>query len=838
MTNDNSTRKKANAVFFSAIMVVSMLAVGFAAAPAAAATGSDDVTTEALNGDAVAASLSGDDVRKVTHFVNSSGDAVIEFSFTDGTDLNETVATSSFSANVTTTDDQVVELNENNVEVVDDGRLLLSTGDVFNRVDTIEILDGVEDEDGNEFTGERDVRFASETVDTTADGQEFDAFEGSLVALESDVIPDQFDIEGPNIDRTRGTGENSNIFVFNTDGLATGEYNITNGADNTTTLELNDLGLAVEVDEEEFEDNENITGTATSETIDREVDVELVDDDGDVVETTTGEIDAEGELDFSFGEQDTGVYSVEVTDINTGVTAVSDDFEVVEAPEGDVSFEESFVAEEQGDIAEITIEFEGDQDEAFLRVGDSDDVGYEANISVESGGEDSVTIGFNTYTAGSPAYDGEDLVTVVDDDSDASVSVEDEEELGTNNILAVGTYPMDLSEESFEAIADDESVDVGDLDIEPRGVTDFQLWTTSQDAFDDVEDADDILDAAEEGTVQQTDTVVGDDVLVHDLQGTGLEGLFEAGLVDENEALFPDEDGLVGTLTAQGVEEFGIDLRIRQTADTTAPNQPRKTVDVGQMIENEDVSVIESEDRFFIAFAADDIVVDGDRDVEDGDAFNVRLRVKDERLLDVDDDEFDDADEDLSEFYEVATVTFSYEDAEGEFTEPIEVEADEDQQIAGTTNVAPGQEITVRARSASGVSPGFVQQDTNVVIDSEGAFEAELDFSEASVGDEFTATVRSATFDAEEDGIVVEGVDDEDEVDDVDETDDADDVDETDDADDVDETDDADDVDETDDVDDTDEVDDTEDDTPGFGAVVALVALIAAALLATRRTNN
>jgi len=33
-------------------------------------------------------------------------------------------------------------------------------------------------------------------------------------------------------------------------------------------------------------------------------------------------------------------------------------------------------------------------------------------------------------------------------------------------------------------------------------------------------------------------------------------------------------------------------------------------------------------------------------------------------------------------------------------------------------------------------------------------------------------------------------------------------------------------------------VDDTEDDTPGFGALVALVALIAAALLATRRTNN
>jgi len=36
MTNDNTTRKKANAVFFAAVMVISMVAVGFTAAPAAA----------------------------------------------------------------------------------------------------------------------------------------------------------------------------------------------------------------------------------------------------------------------------------------------------------------------------------------------------------------------------------------------------------------------------------------------------------------------------------------------------------------------------------------------------------------------------------------------------------------------------------------------------------------------------------------------------------------------------------------------------------------------------------------------------------------------------------
>jgi len=42
MTNETNYRTKANAVFFAAIMVVSMVAVGFAAAPAAAGITGDD----------------------------------------------------------------------------------------------------------------------------------------------------------------------------------------------------------------------------------------------------------------------------------------------------------------------------------------------------------------------------------------------------------------------------------------------------------------------------------------------------------------------------------------------------------------------------------------------------------------------------------------------------------------------------------------------------------------------------------------------------------------------------------------------------------------------------
>ncbi|MDV7351184.1 HVO_2072 family ArtA-dependent S-layer glycoprotein [Halorubrum distributum] len=84
MTNDN-TRSKANAVFFSAIMVISMVAVGFAAAPAAAAVNDGSVTFEdqTLDDGTVEvdysgfSSDSGDNAVIAVTYENSDGDAVL-----------------------------------------------------------------------------------------------------------------------------------------------------------------------------------------------------------------------------------------------------------------------------------------------------------------------------------------------------------------------------------------------------------------------------------------------------------------------------------------------------------------------------------------------------------------------------------------------------------------------------------------------------------------------------------------------------------------------------------------------------------------------------------------
>ena len=87
MTNDNNTRKKANAVFFAAIMVVSMVAVGFAAAPAAAIETIDD-------GDV-------DDLDKAAGEQSQS----LTFTLENGTDYDGSASgTAEVAINVTTAD--------------------------------------------------------------------------------------------------------------------------------------------------------------------------------------------------------------------------------------------------------------------------------------------------------------------------------------------------------------------------------------------------------------------------------------------------------------------------------------------------------------------------------------------------------------------------------------------------------------------------------------------------------------------------------------------------------------------------------------------------------------
>ena len=907
MTNDNHTRKKANAVFFSVIMVISMVAVGFAGFAGTAAAQNPDPQ---LDKNPLHFASDGEVTYNASNDTIAAGNGVIELAFNDSVSENTGNVTlfnqagdevTNFSLNDSAVDADAdsgqVIINVADLEDIDDEGVLPRVGDIT-----------VEFDNENDVTSE--VRFLGSTITDTDDTN---VFEGSQIAFVGENLSFGVEITSDSVFATRSTGENSQVARFNTADRPLEQYNVT-GDDEFTAgadFQLRDLGLDIEVDDLEIIVDEDVTGTVSATDSDRDVEVELLDADDEVEDSDTIDLGIDAEADFTLTPESTGDFVVEATDLSSGATVQSDVIEVTEAPDGDIEFDDSFVTVDQGDLAEVTINFEGDQEDAFLRFGDVDEVGYSANVTVDSGGEDSVTLLFNTYAAGT---DRGDLVTIQDaDDSDAQivdnpdgVPAQSTDDLA--RILAQGTYPMELDGQSFDRIDDDQSEDVGDIDIEDRSIGDFNIWTTSSQVFEDVEDEDDILAAAENGTVQQQSEIAQGDVIIHELEATGLDGLFESGLEDSNDALFSDADGFLGVLTEE--DEIGADLRIRQTAATTPPNAERKEADLGDL--EEDISVIAGDESYYIAFDESDVTFDGDR-AEDGEAYNVRLRIKDDRLIDVDPDE----DFEVPDSYQVVTTSFSIEEAEGEFDEPVEVEADEGQTISGTTNVAAGNEVTLRVRSASGVTPGFVLTQSDIEVDSDGTFAGEFDFSEASVDDEFTVRTTSSPFadSIEADGVVVEAEEEDPEeeeaffeVSDLDPVDvtvdqgdlidvsatitntgDADgeqtvefrvggdtidsqdvelDVDEdqtveftdidtsdlegdfehgvfTDDDSqtgtltvDVEEEEEPEVDDEEEEVDDEEEEPEVEDDTPGFGAVVALVALIAAALLATRRRTE
>ena len=180
------------------------------------------------------------------------------------------------------------------------------------------------------------------------------------------------------------------------------------------------------------------------------------------------------------------------------------------------------------------------------------------------------------------------------------------------------------------------------------------------------------------------------------------------------------------------------------------------------------------------------------------------------------DGDFTNDDEYADDENEETLVDFTATEPDATVSEPYNVSQATEQTVSGTTTLAPGTELRLRVRSQSGVSPSFLKT-ASPVVQSDRTWSATFDFSGQSVGDEYDIIVSQTNLpsDTEESGTVVEAV----------------------------ETDTATPEPDTDtpepDTDtpepDTETSEPTETSTPGFGVVVALTALLAAALLATRR---
>jgi PGF-CTERM protein/surface glycoprotein (TIGR04207 family) len=782
MTHTHKTR----AIVLSALMVLSVFAGTVAFAGAGAAQ-----STFEYEGGAV-------------HYVDSNDDAVIEVPFSAQVNSNS-LTTDNFTV---FDDDEDISGQVSTITQPQNGRIIVEMNDVVQSRDIeIRLSGDIQDASNNDLSndGRKDVAFASTTVGPNGD---VNAYRGSIVAVVANAANTDVEITDDDDDFTYfvsgSTGTNSRVYTFDTENRDVGSYEATFDGSNPATIELRELGLEVDIDDRTVTDEDEIEGTVSANAGTRGVRVELLDNDGDTVsgESVTGDLDGQGEFDFTLGPVDADEYTVEVTDLGSGVVTESDVITVSKAGEGRADIQDGVVTQQRGDVANITVTM-SNTDVATLTIG-SEDAGFRANVTVEDdSGDGKVDVLFNTYAA-TDGVSG-DVFDVADSDDDIDSSDIDSENR-VSSLLDAGEYDLEVRS-GDDASADSQGV--GTLVLEERTTDSLVSWTAPTGASFD--DSDEVYEAVANANVTESDDIADGDLVIHQLQASGLEGALEVQSGNDTAAFF----ALNGNVYELSVEESN-------------PSANRDAFVLNLHAGNTLVVPDPENDTYFVAFDTDDVV--GERP----NGQTVELDDEQELLANftVYEDEGNLADEDQTVEDEYAIV-----EAEHSLDEPVNVSAASGQTIMGETTVAPGTELSLRVRSSGDTQPSFLKT-ASVYVTENRTFSGTFDFSEQQAGDTFEVTVRGGAADSlTVDGNVAEGgaatgtqtdtvtetpMDTEMET--QTETEMPTDGEPTDTA-----------TEAPTDGEPTDAATETSTGTPGFGVVVAVVALLAAALLAVRR---
>jgi len=857
MTRNNTTsyREKGRALFLAVIMVVSVVAMSAAFAGGAAAA---NTVSYEVDGDTQTVYYQGQDI--VASGDNIDDDTDYQLREVTSSDDN-TIESSSFVEEVTSDTNGDIEID------TDD----LDAGDYFLRGDS---LDSAEMSDTFEITiQDLDVEFDDEVVsDAGSDAftdLDIDSQRGTYslnVSADGDLDEEElFSIftNGDENDAFDGLDRQDADNLDSSSSYTEGEFNAGVYNDNEDDADEKIVLVNIRDREEEL----NFTGTDTD---DYDFDFDVVDTEASATASiTVGEEDIEANFDQ-------GVYTQTAGD----VVEVTVDFE--DTDETYIQFGD----EDAGFVDILYLEDDDDNDEATFYVNtrlvgtdhtsaglSADDVYYSEDDIVESY--------IHHYDIDGTASDVQDAEFHSDDDLDDDLNFgEYLEELDllsedTDNVTEQIVRPLQptaydlVADGNGDFIAEDSESDVDDeigfatLDLITPGVDGVNTWVGPSE---DADDEDEISELVSQLT-ERTDVAL-DDRLVVQAEASGIYGHLAS--ISDND-LSELDDGFdsndLYTLTERDGE--GVNFVVEDS--DTVGNQDSNELDLEGADDDEVFVLVDNEAGEFYVIVDTD-AEPFDRDISDGDNFDVTLEYE------TDDDDrfrFYDGTEDNNQVLGAAdgsgtdaafpyfqadstqsvSTSFTFEDPEVMFDnvedDTVQLEAGEDVVVTGETNVAPGTDSTLRTTNAGDTASFLTNAD--VTIDSDGTFATDgTDYSHLSEGDEANLNYRvsgdsigtaSAIF-----GDVVEE-DDDDEADDDAADDDAADDDEADDdaADDDEADDDAADDDEaemTDDDDDEEEVTDDDDDdeadddgTPGFGAAVAAVALLAAAMLALRRQN-
>ncbi|MEY7848444.1 BGTF surface domain-containing protein [Natrarchaeobius sp. A-rgal3] len=634
-------------------------------------------------------------------------------------------------------------------------------------------------------------------------------------------------------------------------------------SEDRTDEEFGDLNVAI-FDEDEDDYDEKIRFVGITDTDEYDVDFHGIDDD---------------DYEFEFEETDTEATAT----ANISVTE----------SDAEANFEDSVYTQSSGDLVEFTVELE-DTDDAYIQFGDEESSFVDIFYIEDDSDNGEVTFTLNTRTLGAADAEHDQVIYSEDDIAQSYLHsggfddaanphfweddvdedyltyeeyldeldlIDADDEDGFDQIprpLQWGTdYDMTVDSDGHFIVEDGES-DVNNeighaiLDLVEPQLGSVSTWVGPSDSADEETNVSELQDK-----LTERENVAIDDQLVINAEAEGIYGFLAAVDYAENSNDLNDglEDGYEVAVLNELLEDSGEGVNLVIEDQVRHGNQDPNQIDLGA--DESDVYVLVDNDAGELFIIVDTSDEPFDRSIESGDEFNVELEYEtdgDDRFrFDEDTGERSwlggaDGDRDAAAFpyyqpdsTQSVSTTFTLEDAEAVFDhldedELVQIEASDDFEITGTTNVAPGTDGHLRISNQPGES-SFVY-DPDVEIDSDGSFTAEsTDFSERSTDTEAVVNYRvgGSTIDSA-DGIFVDEVVTDDDGDEADEEDDTpEDTDDTpEDTDDTPaDTDDTPAV--TDDGDDEPPADD--DDIPGFGVAVALVALLAAAMLALRRQN-
>jgi len=524
-----------------------------------------------------------------------------------------------------------------------------------------------------------------------------------------------------------------------------GTWNITDGYprlawENADELAVDSLDTgSVTVDDEEG-GTITVTATVSGSSDPSGATVEVVDGDGlaglsagDTVET-----DADGEATFTFSESASGTYTPEFDWArNADVTATST-VTVLATPEGTASLDADILTEDRGDVVDVTVSLDG-TDRATVTIGDRSETDWAQNISVADGdGDGTVTIEFNTYTAGT-SDNGYRVYSLADPD-DSIVNLAP----GSGDLFFVdtpGEATLGADDYPIRAVAG--TVPASSTLDGPDDVATLSLGTASADAVTtytapgaragDIESVADVAALRADGTITETSVVEMDELLVVGVEAGGLEGVIEnrTDRSAENATVaFLNEGADRGSSAAYAftVTQTNPGPNANAYTATLAPNNTAVipdpandtywlVVDTGSVTEFGTGDELETN----LTLRAGGSLVDGDRTALD------EWRIPEEELVV----------EDPTATLETNAV-IGGEDA-------LVLRSASGQTLTGSATVEPGTEIRLRVTGADEGAP-FVKP-LSTTVQADGTFTVTSDFSDHPPVANFSVTLRNESGD-------------------------------------------------------------------------------------------